>query len=381
MKTKLCIIAAGTAALAMTLLLGGCGAKGGQPDPKAEAPPPAQVEQEPNADLVKVDRPEQFAVATAQERLVAPELKVTGVVNVDVSRNVPVVSLASGRVVEIRAKLGDTVTKGQLLMRVQSADISGAFSDYRHAVADEVLAHAQLDRAQLLFDKGAIAQKEVEVAQDAEAKAKVDVETAQEHLRVLGADMGHPTAIVDITAPISGVIVEQNVATAGGVKTLDNSPNLFTIADLSSVWIMCDVYENDLASVHLGEQAEIRLNAYPDRVFRGVIDNIGSVLDPNIRAAKVRLQVQNPGVMRLGMFVTATFHGQTREVRAVVPASAVLHLHDRDWVYVPGGGNTFRRVGVVGGAMVPPNMQEVTGIRPGERVVANALVLQNTSEQ
>ncbi len=376
-KLQLALAALLLAALALI----GCGAKGSEPDPKLTAPPPTQVEQEPSADLVKVDKPEQFELATAAERLVAPELKVTGVVSVDVSRNVPVVSLASGRVVEIRAKLGDTVAKGQLLMRIQSADISGAFSEYRHAVADEVLAHAQLDRAQLLFDKGAIAQKDVEVAQDAEAKAKVDVETAQEHLRVLGADMNHPTATVDIAAPISGTIVEQNVTNAAGVKTLDNSPNLFTIADLSSVWIMCDVYENDLANVHVGEQAEIRLNAYPDRVFRGVIDNIGPILDPNIRAAKVRIQVQNPGVMRLGMFVTATFHGQNREVRAVVPASAVLHLHDRDWVYVPNGGNSFRRVGVVGGLMVPPNLQEVTGIKPGDRVVTNALVLQNTAEQ
>ena len=365
----------------LALILAGCGAKGGEPDPKAGAPPPAQVEQEPSSDLVKVDHPDQFAIVTAAARSVAPELNVTGVVNVDVSRNVPVISLASGRVVEIRAKLGDTVTKGQLLMRVQSSDISGAFADYRHAVADEVLAHAQLDRAQLLFDKGAIAQKEVEVAQDAEAKAKIDVETAQEHLRVLGADLHQPTAVVDITAPISGVIVEQNVTNAAGVKTLDNSPNLFTIADLSSVWIMCDVYENDLANVRLGEPADIRLNAYPDRVFKGRIDNIGPILDPNIRAAKVRLQVQNPGIMRLGMFVTATFHGQNKQVRAVVPASAVLHLHDRDWVYMPNGDNTFRRVGVVGGAMVPPNLQEVTGINPGDRVVANALVLQNTAEQ
>lgn len=367
--------------LTLALLLAGCGAKGGQPDPKAEAPPPAQVEQEPSADLVKVDHPDQFPLATAAARVVAPELKVTGVVNVDVSRNVPVISLASGRVIEIRAKLGDVVTQGQLLMRVQSADISGAFADYRHAQADQVLARAQLDRAQLLLDKGAIAQKDLEVAQDAEAKAKVDVETAQEHLRVLGADMNHPTAIVDITAPISGVIVEQNVTNASGVKTLDNSPNLFTIADLSDVWILCDVYENQLSLVRLDEQADIRLNAYPDRIFKGVVDNIGPILDPTIRTAKVRLQVQNPGIMRPGMFVTATFHGQTKQVRAVVPSSAVLHLHDRDWVYVPTGGNTFRRVGVVGGAMIPPDQQEITGLNPGDRVVANALVLQNTAEQ
>jgi cobalt-zinc-cadmium efflux system membrane fusion protein len=304
------------------------------------------------------------------------------VVTPDVSRQVPVISLASGRVVDIRAKLGDAVTKGQLLMRIQSADISGAFSDYRKALADEVLARAQLDRAKLLYEKGATAQKDLEVAQDTEDKAKVDVETTAEHLRVLGSDINHPSAIVDVYAPASGVITEQNVTAASGVKTLDNSPNLFTIADLSNVWILCDVYENDLANVHLGEFVDVRLNAYPGKVFKGRISNIGPVLDPNLRTAKVRLELHNPGEMRLGMFVTATFQGLKKEIRATVPASAVLHLHDRDWVYMPAGDKTFRRVEVTGGNMIPPDQQEIIqGVAPGDRVVANALVLQNTVEQ
>ena len=371
----------GCALVALALAMAGCRAKG-QADPKAEAPPPAQVENETDVNLVKVDHPEQFPLATADLRETTPELQVTGVVSVDVSRNVPVISLASGRVVEIHAKLGDTVTKGQLLMRVQSSDISSAFSDYRHALADQKLLRAQLSRTQLLYDKGAMAQKDLEVAQDAADKAQVDVDTALERLKVLGVDVDHPSSLVDIFAPISGVIVEQNVTNAGGVKTLDNSPNLFTIADLSNVWVICDVYENDLASVRLGEFADIHLSAYPGQVLRARIDNIGPIMDPNIRTAKVRLQVSNPGVMRLGMFVTATFHGQHAESRAVVPAAAVLHLHDRDWVYVPAGEKAFRRVEVTGGKMLPPNLQEVlSGIAPGARVVSNALVLQNTAEQ
>ncbi|MGA2198072.1 MAG: efflux RND transporter periplasmic adaptor subunit [Bryobacteraceae bacterium] len=363
------------------LLLLGCGAKG-QTDPAAGAPPAAQVEKEGDASLVKVDHPEQFPLATATRRDSVPELAVTGVVAADVSRNVPVISLASGRVIEIHARLGDQVTKGQLLMRVQSADISGAFSDYRKAMADEKLARAQLDRAKLLFDHGAVPQKDLEVAQDAADKARVDVETASEHIRVLGGDIDHPTAAVDIVAPISGVIIEQNVTAAAGVKTLDNSPNLFTIADLSQVWILCDVYENDLAGVHEGQYADIHVNAYPNRVLRGRIDNMGPIMDPNLRTAKIRLQVENPGFLRFGMFVTATFHGQRSQTRALVPATAVLHLHDRDWVYTPAANDSFRRVEVVAGQMVPPNLQEiVSGLKPGDRVVSNALILQNTVEQ
>jgi cobalt-zinc-cadmium efflux system membrane fusion protein len=364
------------------LLLAACNPKGGGVEAGTTAPPPAVVEHEGDVNVYKSEHPEQYPLATAGRYVAAPELNATGTVVADVSRNVPVISLASGRVVEIHARLGDEVTKGQLLMRVQSNDISSAFSDYQHAVADEKLATAQLERAKILYDRGAIPLKDLEVAEDTEVKAKVDVQTAEQHLKVLGADKDHPSALVDIYAPVSGVITEQNVTNAAGVKTLDNSPNLFTISDLSSVWIVCDVYENDLPLVRVGEFADIHLNAYPNRILKGRIDNIGAVLDPNIRTAKVRIQVENPGILRIGMFVTATFHGQATSVHATLPAAAVLHLHDRDWVYQPAGEHEFRRVEVVGGNMLAGNMQEiVSGIKPGDRVVANALVLENTLEQ
>ena len=124
------------------------------------------------------------------------------------------ISLAAGRIIEVHARLGDTVTKGQLLMKVQSADISTAYSDYRQALADQTLAQAQLDRAKILLDKGAIAQKDYEVAVDAEAKAQVTVETTRERLRVLGADPNHPSSIVNVFAPISGVITDQQTTAA-----------------------------------------------------------------------------------------------------------------------------------------------------------------------
>lgn len=375
MKSKIgpqCVCIVGLA-----LTLAGCSTHA---DPAAEAPPPAHVEHEQDLNVVKADHPEQFSLANAGQRAARSLLVVTGTVNPDVSRTVPVVSLAAGRVVEIHARLGDRVQKGQLLMRVQSSDISGAFSDYRKAVADEVLAKSQLDRAQDLRAHGAIALKDLEVAQDAEDKAQVDVETASEHLRLLGSDLKHPTGIVDIVAPVSGVITDQQVTNAGGVQGLGSNP--FTISDLSYIWVLCDVHENDLPSVRVGEAADIRLNAYPGQVFKGTISNIGAILDPNIRTAKVRIEVRNPGLMRIGMFVTATFHGMTEERHAVVPASAILHLHDRDWVFVPAGGDQFRRTEVVAGEMLPNNMQEIlSGIQAGQQVVNDALALENTVEQ
>jgi len=361
--------------------LTGCGAKV-QADAKIGAPPAAEVENETDSSLFKVENAQQFPIVTAAEHDTAPELKTTGSVNADVSRNIPVISLASGRIVEIDARLGDAVTKGQLLLKVQSQDIAQAFSDYRQAIADEALARAQLDRAKILLEKGAIAKKDEEVAEDAEVKAKVTTETAVEHLRVLGADMEHPSSIIEIHAPASGVISDQQVTASAGVKTLDNSPNLFTISDLSKVWIICDVYENDLSFVHVGEYADIHLNAYPSMTLKGQVQNIAPTMDPNIRTAKVRLEVDNPGLLRFGMFVTATFHGMQREMHATVPATAVLHLHDRDWVYSPAGNNQFRRIEVMGGDMLPGGMQEIaSGIKPGQQVISNALVLQATVEQ
>jgi membrane fusion protein, heavy metal efflux system len=365
----------------LTLALTGCGAKV-QADVKAEAPPPAQVENETDSNLFKVENAGQFPVVTAGERNTAPELKVTGSVNADVSRNIPVISLASGRIVEINARLGDAVTKGQLLLKVQSQDIAQAFSDYRQAVADEELAKAQLDRAKILLEKGAIAQKDEEVAEDADVKAKVTTETTVEHLRVLGGDMQHPSSTIEIHAPVSGVITDQQVTASAGVKTLDNSPNLFTISDLSKVWIICDVYENDMSFVHVGEYADIHLNAYPNVILKGQIQNIAPTMDPNSRTAKVRLEVDNPGLLRFGMFVTATFHGMQKEIHAIVPATAILHLHDRDWVYSPAGNNQFRRIEVTSGEMLPGGLQEIaSGIKPGQQVITNALVLQSTVEQ
>jgi cobalt-zinc-cadmium efflux system membrane fusion protein len=368
-----------TMSLAVSLFLISCGDSKG--DPKAEAPPPVKVESEEDLNVFQVDHLEQFPLATAVAHESASQLTVTGTVNPDVSRSVPVISIATGRVVELHARLGDMVKKGQLLLRVQSADMSGAFSDYRKAVADEKLARIQFERAKLLYDKGAISLNEFQTAEDVENKAQVDVENTTERLRVLGGSIDHPAAIVDIRAPVSGVITDQQVTAASGVAGL-GSPNPFTISDLSNVWILCDVYENDLANVHVGETAEIRLNAYPDKLFTGRISNVLPVLDPTIRTAKVRIEVRNPGLMRVGMFVTATFHGQKKETHALVPASAILHLHDRDWVYVPTGDKKFRRVEVAGGKMLPGNMQEVvSGIKPGVQVVQNALVFQNTVEQ
>jgi cobalt-zinc-cadmium efflux system membrane fusion protein len=370
------------ASLCLSFLLTGCEKKAAADGSTVGTGPTlGAVEPDLDANNFKVDHPERFPLATAGEHIAAPELNVTGVISPDVSRQVPVPSLATGRVVEIDARLGDRVTKGQLLFKVRSTDIAGAFSDYRKAVRNEELAKIQLNRAKILFDDGAIPKSAMEVAQNAEDNAIVDLETTTEHLSLLGSNPGHPTGIVELYAPISGVITDQQITNSSGVQAL-TAPNPFTISDLSHVWIVCDVYENDMGQVHVGEYADIHLNAYPDRALKARVNNILPVLDPSIRTTKVRLETENPGQLRLGMFVTATFHGLKSERHAVVPATAILHLHDREWVYTPMENGRFRRLEVVAGIMLPGGMQEIVrGLQPDEQVIANALVFQNTVEQ
>jgi membrane fusion protein, heavy metal efflux system len=380
---------------ALSILLSGCGAQAKGEGSNDTGPHPAVVEPDVNPDNFKVEHPEQFPLATAAEYMATPELNVTGTVGPDVSRQVPVPSLASGRVLEIDARLGDEVKKGQVLFKVRSSDIASALSDYRKAVKNEELAvkneqltKIQLDRSQLLYERGATPKTALEIAINAEEanktaleNARTDVATTTERLHLLEADANASTGIVDVYAPVSGVITDQQITTASGVQAL-TPPNPFPISDLSHVWILCDVYENDLAKVHVGEYADIRLNAYPDRVLKARISNILPMLDPNLRTAKVRLEMENPGLLRFGMFVTATFHGEQQQRRAVVPGSAILHLHDREWVYVPAGNGAFRRVEVTAGRTLPGNSQEITsGINPGDQVVTNALVFQDTVEK
>lgn len=365
--------------LVVCLSMAGCVKKF---DPAAGAPPAAQVVESGDMGLVTVNKPDQFPLVAASQMNAPSELNVTGTVNPDIAREIPVISLASGRVVDIKARLDDNVKKGQLLLKVQSPDITNAFDTYLKAQNDETLANKTYVRSKDLYDHGAIALSMLEQAEAAEKDAKSDLVAAENQLDMLGVKKDHPSSIVNVYAPISGVIIAQNVtnAAAAGV-TYSGSSTLFTIADLSTVWVVCDVYENDIPKIQLGQIAEIKLSAYPDKALTGRISDIGPILDPSTRTAKVRVEVRNPGILKLGMFVTASLQSKTKEAHPAVPASAVLHLHDRDWVFIPAGDNRFKRLEVHGGNMLPGNMQELlSGIKVGQPVVSNVLQLEATLE-
>jgi cobalt-zinc-cadmium efflux system membrane fusion protein len=337
--------------------------------------PPTKQEVTVDPSLLTIDHPELFQTVKVESRDLPTELHANGTVQPDVNKTIHVTSLGGGRVVELKTRLGDYVKQGQILLVISSPDLAAAMGDYQKASADAALAAKALDRAQLLYSKGAFAQKDLEVAENADAKAKTDQKTAESRLRVLGGDPAHPSTMIELRAPVAGTIVEQNISGFEGIKSLDNTPNLFTIADLSNVWVVCDVYENDLGDVHIGDPAEVRLNAFPDRAFRGTVSDISRVLDPNTRSAKVRIVLNNrDGAFRPGMYVAATFRSRKQKAHLVVPATAIMRLQDKDWVFRKESANSFRRLEVRTSGLSDGFQQIQQGAKAGDEVVANALV-------
>ncbi len=337
------------------------------------APTKTEVTVDPN--LYTVAHPELFKLVTAESRDVPTMLTANGSITPDVNRTIHVTSQGAGRVVDLKVRLGDYVKKGQVLLTIRSADLATAFSDYQKSVADERLAKKALDRAQLLNSHGALAEKDLQQAEDTEDKARVDVQNTEQHVRILGGDPVHPSSLIEIRAPVSGAIVEQNVSGFEGIKSLDNSPSLFTIADLTQVWALCDVYENDLGGVHLGDNADLRLNAYPESLYQGKVTDISRVLDPTTRAAKVRIVLPNrDGSLRPGMFAVAMFRSRKSHSRIFVPSTAVMRLQDKDWVFRREGPSKFRLIEIhIVGAGADGTQQIQTGVKAGDELIANAL--------
>ncbi len=357
------------------VLIAGAFMAGCSSEASADRESKPRIVEAPDPSLVDVEHPDRFAIVRAEVRAVPNELHVNGVVAPDVSRTVHVNALAGGKLVDLQTRLGDEVQKGQLLLTIHSADLGAALADYRKGVADQRLSERALRRARLLFENRALARKDLEQAENDAEKSAVDVRSAAERIRVLGGDVDQATPLLELRAPITGTIVEQNVASGEALKAPDSGPSLLTIADLSHVWVVCDVYENNLADVRLGDAAELRLNAYPDRPFTGRVSDVSRVLDPVTRTAKVRIELDNAdGLLRPGMFATATFRSQGTELRTVAPAAAVLRLQDRSWVFRVEGPSRFRRTEVQAGRILPDGVQEIAaGLAPGDAVVANAL--------
>ncbi len=331
-----------------------------------------------NENIFEISNPELYPASPAESQLVSDVLEVNGSLAPIVNRTVGVGALAGGRVTDVYARLGDSVTQGQLLVKLNSPDLANAIALLKQARADEDLAEKAYERNKFLYDHGVIvAKKDLQVSENNLTHTKVNTENALTQVKLLNADPKNPSPYIELRSPINGLIIEQNVTPGGTAKSVDAAPNLFTIADLSKIWLLCDVYENNLQQVKVGDFAQIHVNAFPDQQFQGRVSNIFGLLDPLTRSTKVRIELDNEdGNLKPGMFATALFISQSKTPKVSLPSTAVFRLHDKDWVFSPLGGNRFIRIEIkTGETNTDGTIQIDDGIQAGEMIVNNALQL------
>lgn len=294
-----------------------------------------------------------------------------GVIAPDVSRTVSVFSLANGFAVKVPVQLGQQVVKGQVLAVVDSPDLAKAISVYQTSKAQSELSQKELSREEGLYRHGAAPRKALEEAQYQSQHAQIDVQTAARQIEILGGDLQSPSPMVTVRAPIGGTILKQKISRG---QAVENS-YLFKIADLSRVWALCSIYENDLSRVQVGDSARVELSAYPNLNLQGRVSNISHILDPTTRTAQVRVVLDNPqSLLNPGMFVTARFTSIHKSTEVLVPVTALFQLHDQFWVFRPVKPGVFRRVPVTIGSVATPGWQIVTsGLQANQRVIANSL--------
>lgn len=339
-----------------------------------------------------------LTVVPVQARTVRQDVRATGSIGPNESRLSHIRPIARGRVEKVYVRLGDRVRARQLLLEYDNIELGELIGGYlsseaglEKAKAEAEVARRSLERARSLVELGAVARAEFE-RRDAEhqnALASINSQRAEiakveeklhrfgltdADIRKLSPEVGaqnqssyHREASHNVlTAPFNGVIVKYNVA-EGEVVGPENE--LFTLADLSTVWVLADVYEKDIASIRPGQEARIITDAYPGEVFRGRITYVSDMLDPKTRTAKVRCEVPNPdGRLKLDMFVTVELPTPVGRQALMVPSAAIQQIDDQPVVFVKTGEAQFERrkvqVGASSGGWV-----EVTGVRQGEPVV------------
>ncbi len=337
---------------------------------------------------VPQDQLSHLQIYTVEPTTIERVLRLPGTVAYNGFTTTPVISQVSGPVGRIVVVPGQVVRAGQPMLYVSSPDFAQLRSNYIKANDAHALAHKNYVRAQDLYAHHAIAQRDFEAAESAEIQAQADLEAAEQSLRIVGIlDPANLTKKqspeVPVSAPISGEVVERLVAP--GQLLQGGNTQCFTISDMRTVWVMVNVYQQDLSSVHVGDVARIQSDAYPD-VFTGKISYIGAALDPNTRTLQARVETQNPHEkLKKDMYVNAVLHAGVIKDALAVPDAAVLRNSDNEpYVYVNQGENRFGERLVKVGESSDGKTQIVSGLQPGDRVVADGslfLQFQNSLQQ
>jgi cobalt-zinc-cadmium efflux system membrane fusion protein len=303
-------------------------------------------------------------------------LDIAARIQADPTRVVRVYAPVSGRLLSVEVRPADYVQQGQVLATLASSELAQARAAYRQAQADAQVKQQALERSHVLYENHVIALRDYQQAQaDAQSSAAA-LASARERLELLNADPDSSSDQLAVRAPRSGVVTELSAAPGEFAKSLDNSNPLCTIADLSSVWAVGDVYEKDVASINVGALAEVTAAAYPGKIRRGRITAIGSALDTTTRTLKVRVVLANPGLrLKPDMFAMIRVVSAAR-ASVVVPEAAVLREGSSAYVFVQKSpGHFVRRSVTLGRDTDRHQLEVISGLAPGDTVVVEGAEL------
>jgi len=372
--------------LLLALLAGGCG-EGGKTEAVQPADKPKPVGQTNHTQAV----PSQIVVEAAQLKPIAGELSLPGKVQYSEDRYAKVSSPVVGRVVEVRAKLGDKVAAGQVLLSIESADIGAAYSDFVKAESDLQLTTRNYELAKDLYETKALSKKDLVQSENDFLKAQAEFRRARQRLlglRVPAEELDKPraerliTSRFDLKSPLTGTVVERNV-TVGQMVGADPTQMLYTIADLNVLQVVAEVYERDLSRVSKGTPVTVTVEAYPDETFSGTIVYVGDVVDQTTRTIKVRCNVTNRDLkLKPEMFARVRLKTGSSTPVLALPKEAVIEVGGQAFVFVQAADGRYVRRPVVTGTMAGDTIQIREGLQAGERVVVKgALLLKGEQEK
>ncbi len=316
--------------------------------------------------------PVQFVAVT--HKPIEDQLTLSAKVQADPARSFRVFPPASGRVLAIKVKPGDAVARGETLAIIQSADASAAQSDLMKAQIESARAQRAADREKVLLDHGAVAEKDYIDAKAAADSAQAELARAKQHIQLLGMSTHLASDSIPLVSPSRGVVLSVSSAPGEFSKSLDNADPLMTIADLSTVWIVGDVFEKDIAKVQPGTEVTVTVDAFPGQQWTGRVSAVSGALDPVTRTLKVRMALPNPGNKLKPEMFAALHVAVGKHTAIVVPNSAVLHEGQNTVVFVENNGKPEQRNVTVGQA-VDGGVEITQGIEDGQRVAVNGAEL------
>ncbi len=318
-----------------------------------------------------------LTISTASVDSIRPKLVLPGVVESDPARTATVIPQLSGRVIDLKVRLGDRVVKGQVLLLLDSADLAQAYDDYDKAADTFKFTQQNLGRQQEQSKIGVVSDRDLDQAKSDNAQAEAEYTRARARLKILDAptDSRGPSRRLAVRAPVGGSITTLSVTPGSTIN--DPTQPLMTIADLSTVWVTALVSEKDISTVAKGQDADVRLAAYPDRILRGKVSFVSDVIEPDSRRSKIRTAfANNDYALKPNMFATVTLAGPTQS-QVVLPSSALLMNNDRTSVFVATAPWTFERRIVDPQLDEGPSVAIRSGVAAGEQVVVKGGILLN----